>query len=92
MFDMNAIPQTDPDKPAFSIDQFCDRWEIGRTKFYEEVRKGRLRIFKIGKLTRVTPDAEADWQRQLEEQSAEAAAEWRLRIKEQTSRGRNKAA
>ena len=77
---MNAAPQTDPNKPAFSIDQFCERWEIGRTKFYEEVNTGRLRIMKIGKLTRVTPEAEADWRHWHEEQSAAVAADWRHRM------------
>ena len=70
---MNPTRQPEPNKPAFSIDQFCERWEIGRTKVYEEIRAGRLRVMKIGKLTRITPEAEAAWQSQLEEQSAEAA-------------------
>jgi hypothetical protein len=46
---------------AQTVDQFCGKWQISRSTFYAEVQDGRLRLLKIGRCTRITPDAEADW-------------------------------
>jgi len=39
---------------ALSVSQFCEWASIGRTKFYQEVKEGRLVIRKIGNKTIVT--------------------------------------
>lgn len=45
---------------AFSVDQFCAWASIGRSKFYQEVQEGRLRLRKVGRKSVVTmPDAMA---------------------------------
>jgi hypothetical protein len=54
-----------------SPDTFCCRWDIGRTLFYEEVKRGRLRVVKIGKRTIITADEERRYLAMLE---AEAEA------------------
>ena len=50
---------------AMSIAQFCDRYGVGRTKAYEELKCGRLRGRKIGTRTIITEDDAEDWLRHL---------------------------
>ena len=50
------------------VDDFCRAHGIGRSLFYEEVKRGEIEIIKVGKRTLV-PDSEAKaWQ----ERKAEA--------------------
>ena len=48
------------DRGALTVDEFC-RWaSIGRSKFYQEVTEGRIRLRKVGRKSVVTvPDARA---------------------------------
>ena len=71
---------------AFSIAEFCKRWNVGKTFTYKEIGAGRLRLTKIGKLSRITSEAEDDWQRQLVKESPEAVEIWRHRITKQTQK------
>jgi len=48
---------------ALTLDEFCKRVKMGRTKAYEEVRAGRLVVRKNGKKSIVTV---GDGQRYLE--------------------------
>jgi hypothetical protein len=50
---------------AFSIRQFSEMYNIGRTKIYEELKFGRLRARKIGKHTIILEDDAEDWLRRL---------------------------
>jgi len=50
---------------AFSIDEFCRRYGLGRTKAYEEVASGRLCARKIGRRTIITEDDAESWLRHL---------------------------
>jgi hypothetical protein len=44
------------------VDEFCIAHGIGRTLFYDEVKRGEIKIIKIGKRTLI-PDNEAKaWQ------------------------------
>ncbi len=52
---------------AFDIPKFCEAHDIGRSTAYEEIRAGRLRIMKVGKLTRISVEAAETWRRQREE-------------------------
>jgi excisionase family DNA binding protein len=54
-------------KRAFSISAFCERFDVGRTKVYEEIKAGRLRAVKAGKRTLITDGAAADWVEKLPE-------------------------
>ena len=69
-----------------TIKELGKRHHIGVTKIYEEINRGDLRVLKIGKLTRVSEEAEADWLTLKEEQSPQAIEEWRRRIKKQTKK------
>ena len=48
-----------------SIAEFCERYGLGRTKAYEEIKSGRLRGRKIGKRTIIAEDDAEDWLRHL---------------------------
>ena len=50
---------------AFSIRQFSEIYNIGRTKIYEEIKSGRLRGRKIGKHTIILEDDGEEWLRRL---------------------------
>ena len=56
-------PTPDLSRPInWRVDDFCAAHGIGRTKFYQEVATGELRIIKVGRSTLV-PDTEAQaWQ------------------------------
>ena len=50
---------------AISIEEFCRRYSLGRTKVYEEIKLGRLRARKVGRRTIVTQDDAETWLRHL---------------------------
>jgi excisionase family DNA binding protein len=50
---------------AWSIDQFCQCFGIGRTTVYEQIKQGRLRARKIGKRTIITDHDAEEWLRHL---------------------------
>jgi len=50
---------------AMSILQFCQRYGVGRTKAYEEIKQKRLRARKAGTRTLITDDDAEDWLSQL---------------------------
>ena len=54
-------------RKAFDILEFCEAYRVGRSTTYEEMRTGRLKIFKVGKLTRISVEAAENWRRQQEE-------------------------
>ena len=64
-----SIPHTNESKEPcndprinWRVDDFCRAHGIGRTLFYEEVKRGEIKLIKIGKRTLV-PDSEAKaWQ------------------------------
>jgi hypothetical protein len=44
-----------------SLHDFCERYDIGRTKAYEEINAGRLRARKSGRRTIITADDAEQW-------------------------------
>jgi excisionase family DNA binding protein len=50
---------------AMSIDDFCQRYGIGRTTAYEEIKQARLRGLKVGRRTVITEDDAEAWLRRL---------------------------
>jgi hypothetical protein len=46
---------------AMSVQIFCVRFNIGRTKAYEEIKAGRLRARKAGRRTIITTDDADEW-------------------------------
>ena len=50
---------------AMSIAEFSERYGLGRTTIYEEIKLGRLRARKCRKRTVITEDDAEDWLRSL---------------------------
>lgn len=50
------------EKRNYRISEFLKTYGLGRTKFYQEVKAGRLRIFKVGKITLISREAAEAWQ------------------------------
>lgn len=49
------------EKKAYSINEFCQLFSIGRTKTYDEIKEGRLPIIKIGSRTLIKADDANQW-------------------------------
>ncbi len=54
-------------RKAFDILEFCEAYHVGRSTAYGEIRAGRLKIFKVGKLTRISVEAGENWRHEREE-------------------------
>lgn len=54
-----------PAKLALSIREFCKVAGISRSRTYEEIKNGRLRIVKCGRRTLITNEAVEDWVKSL---------------------------
>jgi hypothetical protein len=52
-------------KRAMSIRAFCERYDIGRTRVYEEISAGRLKARKSGRRTIIATDDAEDWLNRL---------------------------
>jgi len=62
--DMSVESNISADVGGWTIGQWCDRWQICRSMFYKLQRQGRgPRVIKIGTSSRITRDADAEWQR-----------------------------
>jgi excisionase family DNA binding protein len=46
---------------AFTVDEFCGWARIGRSKFYQEVQEGRIRLRKIGRKSVITYSDASTW-------------------------------
>jgi hypothetical protein len=52
-------------KGALSIEAFCEKYAVGRTKAYGEIVAGRLKAVKAGKRTLIPEDSAEEWLRSL---------------------------
>lgn len=58
---------------AMSIEDFAERYSIGRSLAYEQIRTGKLRAVKVGpRRTIVLTEDALRWQRSLEAREAAA--------------------
>lgn len=55
------------DRIAGTVSEFCSAMGIGRTLFYEEVRRGRIKILKAGRRTLVPIAEQKAYLQRLEE-------------------------
>jgi excisionase family DNA binding protein len=55
----------DSELGAMSVKEFCEKYGIGTTKFYEEVKAGRLRAVKCGSRTLVLNRDSIAWEHTL---------------------------
>ena len=63
---------TDFQKPALSVAEFCAATTLGRTRVYEEIKHGRLKVLKCGRRTIIPVEALREW---LERLALEAQSE-----------------
>ena len=60
---------------AVTVSQFCEKYRIGRTHFYQLLKDGNgPRLMKVGRRTLVSAKAESDWVEQSEQASTQGAA------------------
>jgi hypothetical protein len=55
---------------AFTIPEFIGHFKVGRTTTYEEISKGRLATYKVGRRRYISAHAASEWQRKLEAEAA----------------------
>jgi hypothetical protein len=48
-------------RPAYRVLEFCKAFGIGRTQAYLEIQAGRLKVYKIGKLTMIAGEDALAW-------------------------------
>ena len=48
-------------KAAFSIEEFCNSYSVGKTTAYEEINAGRLHAVKVGRRTLIPEQSAAEW-------------------------------
>jgi len=63
-------------KLSMTVDEFCKAHGISRATFYELIKVGKgPATFKLGRLTRVSVEAERLWREALESRRAQSAIE-----------------
>ena len=55
----------DFNKPALSIADFCAATTLGRTRVYEEIKHGRLKVLKCGRRTLIPVEELQAWMLRL---------------------------
>ncbi len=58
-----------------SVKQFCEDHGITKPTFYKEMGAGRIRVFKIGSLTRISDTAETQYISESEQRAIDKAPE-----------------
>jgi hypothetical protein len=48
-------------RPAYRLNEFCKEFGIGRTLAYVEIQMGRLKVYKVGKLTMIAGEDALAW-------------------------------
>ena len=48
-------------KPVYSVSEFVRDFGLSRTAVYQEIKAGRLRVFKIGTATRIAGEDAMAW-------------------------------
>ena len=56
---------------AYTVDRFCEKYGIGKTKLYEEMNEGRLKARKLGKKTLIAFSEAERWLNSLPEREAQ---------------------
>ena len=56
-----------PEKKALTISEFCRFYGIGKTRAYQEIKAGRLRVAKVGRRTLVPTVSANLWLQQCTE-------------------------
>lgn len=49
------------EKIAYRIDEFCEAFGVGRTKVFDEIKDGRLKVRKAGRMTLIRAEDARAW-------------------------------
>lgn len=55
---------------AFTVDEFCRTYKLGRTKFYQELNAQRLKAVKVGAKRLIRADDAEKWLASLSNEEA----------------------
>ena len=58
------------EKQAYSVSEFLAAFSVDKHLFYEEVRRGRLRTYMMGRKRMVSRAAAIEWQSKMEQTPA----------------------
>lgn len=58
---------------TYTINQFIDTFNVGRTTTYKEIDTGRLKTYKVGRRRFISVRAAEDWQRRLEAETNDSS-------------------
>jgi excisionase family DNA binding protein len=61
-------------RPAYTVDDFCAEFGIGKSKLYEEIRAGRLKAYKVGNRTMIAGEDGLAWRDRYRAQGYRRAA------------------
>ena len=53
-------------RTVYTIPQFCEEFNTGKTKVYQEIKEGRLPVVKIGRKTLIRHETGVRWLEQCE--------------------------
>jgi excisionase family DNA binding protein len=59
------------EKRAYTITEFCDAFSVGKSKVYEEIKAGRMKVRMFGAKKLITKDDADLWLKNLPLQAAE---------------------
>jgi excisionase family DNA binding protein len=48
-------------KPAYRIAEFCQAFGVGKTKVFDEIKEGRLKVRKAGRMTLIRAEDAKAW-------------------------------
>jgi excisionase family DNA binding protein len=54
-------PEAKLSKAAFSVEDFCNSYGVGKTTAYEEINSGRLHAVKVGRRTLIPEKSAMEW-------------------------------
>jgi excisionase family DNA binding protein len=58
---MTDVPAGDIKKPAYRIAEFCEAFGVGKTKVFDEIKEGRLKVRKAGRMTLIRAEDAKAW-------------------------------
>ncbi|MHA6685691.1 helix-turn-helix domain-containing protein [Mesorhizobium sp. A556] len=71
---MNDMPApATMEKPAYRISEFCEAFGVGRTKVFDKIGDGRLKIRKAGRMTLIRAEDAKAWLDSLSEMNKRRA-------------------
>lgn len=63
------------EKQTYTVNQFIEAFNVGRTTTYQEIDSGRLKTYKLGRRRYISATAASEWQCRLEAETSQAAAQ-----------------